>query len=85
MIASILWSNGGSMTEEEKRKVFSVRFPPDLHKLLTHIAVERGKSLGDTIIEAMAKWASEQPESTIYGKPAPPKPSKPGPKKKKPT
>ncbi len=72
------------MTDEEiKTKGFLVRFPEDLHKLLTHIAVDRGKSLGDTIIAAMADWAKQQPESAIYGKPATPKPSKPGPKPKK--
>lgn len=68
------------MTEEEKKKVFSVRFPHDLHKLLTHIAVDKGVSLGDMIIQTMAEWAVAQPEATLYAKPATPKASKPGPK-----
>ncbi len=70
------------MEEEIPRKPFTVRFPPEMHRLLTHLAVDRGLSLGDLVVGVMAEWAQKQPETTRYGTVSPPKPSKRGPKKR---
>jgi predicted HicB family RNase H-like nuclease len=68
------------VSEETPRKPFTVRFPPEMHRLLAHLAVDRGLSLGDLMVRVMAEWAEKQPETARYGTVSLPKPSKRGPK-----
>ncbi len=68
--------------EEIPKRHFTVRFPPDAHRLLTHLAIERGLSLGDLVVSVMIEWAQKQPETPRYGTIEQPKISKRGPKKK---
>lgn len=66
--------------EADEKKMFTVRLPLEAHRLLSHIALDRGISLSDLMVSEMVKWANAQPETTKYGTVETPSTSKRGPK-----
>ena len=55
--------------ETPKAKGFLVRFPPELHRLLRLISVERDESLNDLVVQVMQEWVEEQPEAERFRAP----------------
>lgn len=48
---------------------FVLRLPPELHRSLRHVAIDRGTSLNKLIAEVLEEWWAKQPERKRYSKP----------------
>jgi hypothetical protein len=54
-------------------RTFTLRMPTDLHRQLRHVALDRGVSMNDLLVEVIQGWWAEQPERPTYAKPKPTK------------
>lgn len=49
-----------------ERSTALLRLPPDLHRLLRHVALDDGVSLNALIVEVLEAWWSEHPDRGAY-------------------
>jgi hypothetical protein len=75
-------AEAGNVAQGERRQT-ALRLPEKFIQQLSHTAIDRKQSLNEMLEAVLVDWYNAQPESQTYGKAAPRKVAKRGPKGEK--